>query len=133
MGLSMERVFYYAQIIDGLNTLFSFVCGACGIAAIYLSVAAFVIYYDANDQESLIKCKSLRRWAIRVWSILAVAIVGIIFIPTKQTFLFMVGGHAVDSMIERHPGIKDIPGNTLDLLNEYIKAETEKIRRKQDE
>ena len=42
----------------------------------------------------------------------------------------MVGGSAVDKVVENNPEIKEIPGNTIDLLNEYIKAQTENIKAK---
>ena len=43
----------------------------------------------------------------------------------------MMGGRVVDQAITENPDIKQIPANTLDLLNEYIKLETEKVRERQ--
>lgn len=58
-----------------------------------------------------------------------VALLITVFTPTKQTYLFMCGGAAVDSIVEDNPEVKELPGNTLNLLNEYIKLETEKIKK----
>ena len=44
----------------------------------------------------------------------------------------MVGGKAVDSIVEKNPEVKELPENTLNLLNEYIKAETEKVKAKNE-
>ena len=41
----------------------------------------------------------------------------------------MVGGKAVDTLVDK-TSIEEIPGNTIDLLNEYIKAETDGIRQR---
>jgi hypothetical protein len=53
----------------------------------------------------------------------------VVFIPEKKTFLFMVGGKAVDTLVDK-TNIEEIPGNTINLLNEYIKAETEGIKQR---
>lgn len=41
----------------------------------------------------------------------------------------MMGGKVVDTTIENNPEIKELPGNTINLLNEFIEAETDKIRK----
>lgn len=138
----MEKLFYYAQVIGGLHILFSVICVIGGFAAVCTTIGAIYTAREADDddyysvserQELLLTYKNVRKWAVRLWCILVVAVMGNIFIPTKQTFLFMVGGRAVDNMIENKPEIKEIPGNTFELLNEYIKAETDKIRRKAED
>ena len=48
-------------------------------------------------------------------------------VPSKQTYLFMVGGRVVDSAVDSNPEIKELPANTLNLLNEYIKQKTDDL------
>lgn len=72
--------------------------------------------------------KTLPRWLIMV----AFAALTLIFVPNKRTYLFMVAGRGIDNVVSSNPGIKDIPANTLELLNEYIKLETEEIREKRN-
>jgi hypothetical protein len=46
----------------------------------------------------------------------------------------MSGGRAIDNAINASPEIKELPENTLMLLNEYIKTATENIKKdKEDE
>jgi predicted CDP-diglyceride synthetase/phosphatidate cytidylyltransferase len=120
----MEKIFYLAQVFNGLNTLgivflvlFAIVLIAC-IPIKYCN-------YDPEDEEWTI----LSKWIRRAWWVVAISCLFVIFVPEKKTFLFMVGGKAVDELVE-HTDIEEIPGNTVNLLNEYIKAETENVKAK---
>ena len=134
----MEKIFYFAQVVNGLHSAFAFMCVIGSIATIVVTILTIVNAVEANGndeysslkREALLNYKVFRKWTVRLWCFLSIAIVGCIFIPSKQTYLFMVGGNAVDKIVEKSPEIKEIPSNTLELLNEYIKAETEKVRNK---
>ena len=122
----MDRIFYLAQIFDGLNTLFIILLIAAtsvGIAGLITSLFAIA---EEQDKFAEIGLK-ISKWS----GILAVIFaLGLIFIPTKQTYLFMVGGRVIEQIVDDNPEIKELPGNTIELLNEYIKEETEEIRAK---
>lgn len=118
----MEKIFYLAQVFNGLNTL--------GIVFLVVFTLALVVcmplkysMYDENDKEWEI----LSTWIKRSWWMVAISSMLVIFVPEKKTFLFMVGGKAVDELVD-HTDIEEVPNNTINLLNEYIKAETEKVR-----
>ena len=118
----MEKIFYLAQVFNGLNTL--------GIVFLVVFTLALVVcmplkysMYDENDKEWEI----LSTWIKRSWWMVAISSMLVIFVPEKKTFLFMVGGKAVDELVD-HTDIEEVPGNTVNLLNEYIKAETEKVK-----
>lgn len=119
----MDKIFYLAQIFEGLHTLFCllliFTAVIGGIALIFGACAT--ADGDSTGRKIL---KIAYKFLIATF----VSALGVIFIPSKQTYLFMVGGKVVEDFIENNPQSKQIPGNTLDLINEYIKTETEEIR-----
>ena len=120
----MEKLFYLAQVFDGLNivgTVFLF------LSAIALTVAVItkLVNYDPEDEE----WEMLTKWSRKFAWILVISIMIEIFVPSKRTYLFMIGGKAVDTLVDQ-TNIGEIPGNTINLLNEYIKAETENVKTK---
>lgn len=120
----MEKLFYLAQVFDGLNivgTVFLF------LSAIALTVAVItkLVNYDPEDEEY----EMLTKWSRKFAWILVISIMIEIFVPSKRTYLFMIGGKAVDTLVDQ-TNIGEIPGNTINLLNEYIKAETENVKNK---
>ncbi len=71
------------------------------------------------------KLKSITK---KVTLVAVLSVLAAIFVPSKKTYLFMVGGRYIDSVISENPEIQELPKNTIELLNEYIKAETEELR-----
>ena len=120
----MEKIFYLAQIFGGLSILGHIFLILSSIAILFSCLA---ISFDEDWYEEYPK-KIFRI----ITPIFIVSLLLTIFVPSKRTFLLMMGGKAVDSIVEDKPKVKEIPGNTLDLLNEYIKAETEKIKSKNE-
>lgn len=118
----MEKIFYLAQVFNGLNTL--------GIVFLVVFTLALVVCiplkYSQYEPED-VEWNVLSRWIRRSWWVVAIASLLVIFVPEKKTFLFMVGGKAVDELVD-HTDIEEVPNNTINLLNEYIKAETEKVK-----
>lgn len=122
----MEKIFYLAQVFQGLNVV--------GTVFLVMSTLAICILiplkysnFDPDEDSDTNVWKTLTRWIKRSWAVLVVSILMVVFIPEKKTFLFMVGGKAVDTLVDK-TNIEEIPGNTIDLLNEYIKAETENVK-----
>lgn len=122
----MEKIFYFAQLVGAINTIAIVLLVISIIAGIFIGLWLLFEGWYFNEKESFV-FKKISKYVI---SIFIVGSLGVIFCPTKQTYLFMVGGRVVDELVENNPTIKEIPGNTIDLLNEYIKLETEKIRNK---
>ena len=145
----MEKIFYLAQVIGGLQTMFGIILGICMAVAIFVTIGAIVMAQDHDNpeenhgfstkeardayvEESLLTYKALKKWATILWTVVFISACVKIFVPNKQTFLFMVGGAVVDNAIEHKPEIKELPENTLNLLNEYIKEATDDVRLKRN-
>lgn len=132
----MEKLFYFAKVCGGLNTIgIAFVVIAAIVLCVLIPckyVTKYEYSYGGKNNETEDKVNSFSRWIRRCWWILSIGIVLTIFVPDKKTFLFMVGGKAVDTLVDK-TNIEEIPGNTIDLLNEYIKAETEGIRQRNND
>ena len=120
----MEKLFYLAKVFDGLNTVGTVFLVITAILLCFLIPMKYYCY-DEDDNE----WSTMSKWIRRCWTVLIISLTFVIFIPDKKTFLFMVGGKAVDTLVEK-TDIEEIPGNTIDLLNEYIKVETENVKNK---
>lgn len=128
----MEKLFYFAKVCDGLNTIGIVFTVIAAIVICVLIPCKYVTKYEGynySQDKNKDKVETFSRWIRRCWWILSIGIILTIFVPDKKTFLFMVGGKAVDTLVDK-TNIEEIPGNTIDLLNEYIKAETDGIRQR---
>lgn len=115
----MEKIFYLAQILGAIN--------AISVALIFLSIFSLLCltiwyfsegYYDPADYEED-DANVCKKW-IRKSVILAV--VGILvatFTPSKQTYLFMVGGHALEE-IANSEKVQERASKTIDLFDQYL-------------
>ena len=117
----MERLFYLAHVFDSLWTI--------GLISLIVSMIAIVVFiigkcceYNTDEEDA-----NITKLIKRCISIIVVSIVVLVFCPNKKTFLFMMGGKAVDELVDK-TNIEELPGNTVELLNEYIKTETEKVK-----
>ena len=122
----MEKIFYLAQVFDGLHIVGIVFLVLAAIALCFLFPFKYITLYDGYDRAKE-KSEIYSRWIRRCWWIFSIGLIITVFVPEKKTFLFMVGGKAVDTLIEK-TDIEEIPGNTINLLNEYIKAETENVK-----
>ena len=125
--MSIEKLFYLAKVFDGLNVVFQVFLVLSAILFVVATVIALANYYDGGEEAEYYKTGS--KWAKILFPILLLNIGAYIFTPDKETFLFMMGGKVVDTTIQNNPEIKELPGNTINLLNEFIEAETDKIRK----
>ena len=125
----MEKIFYFAQVCNGLSNLSIILLIVCGITLLISSVFYFSAKGTRDEDAEKISGRICKISA----PIVIIAALMVIFVPNKQTFLFMAGGHVVDSIVDDHPEVKEIPGNTLDLLNEYIKTATADLKQKKDD
>ena len=119
--MSIEKLFYLAKVVfQVFLTISAFVFVAA-------TIVALANYYDEGPEAEYYKTGS--KWAKILFVVVLFNIIGYTFTPDKETFLFMMGGKVVDTTIENNPEIKELPGNTINLLNEFIEAETDKIRK----
>lgn len=125
--MSIEKLFYLAKVFDGLNVVFQVFLVISAIVFVVATIVALANYYDEGEKSEYYKTSS--KWAKILFPIVLFNIIGYIFIPDKETYLFMMGGKVVDTTIQNNPEIKELPGNTINLLNEFIEAETDKIRK----
>ena len=132
----MEKLFYYAQLIDGAHILCTVLLALSSFAFLVTFIATMVNVREHDAVEfsestrlgAIASYRAFRKWAYRTFALAIFCALFVIFVPSKKTFLFMIGGSAVDKVVANNPEVKEIPGNTLELLNEYIKAETVKLR-----
>lgn len=126
----MEKIFYLAQVFGVLNTI-GHVFFVVSVVLLVLLVFAICTLDVCNEKQQAENIKYAKK-AYKIAAIfLALGFLLTCFVPSKETYLFMVGGKVVDSAIEQNPSVKDLPGNTLQLLNEYIVSKTEGIRNKE--
>jgi hypothetical protein len=119
----MEKLFYLAHVCDilwSIGLVFSIISI---VVVVFLIISKYVDYHEYDDEWDL-----LTKWIKRMSVILIISILTIIFCPNKKTFLFMMGGKVVDELVDK-TNIEELPNNTIELLNEYIKVETEKIKK----
>lgn len=122
-------MFYLAELIGNFKSV-------CTAFAIVFSLASIVGWigraitcavpseYDETDRKIF---KLLSRYAT-IFGV--VFIMSAVVLPSKKTYLLMMGGRIVDLTIDNNPEIKHIPEKTIDLLNAWIEEETEELKNK---
>lgn len=126
----MEKIFYLAQVFGVLNTIGHIVL-VISVVALFIEGCLVIAAEDDDERKKTQTIKDCKRACKKSSIFLALGFLLTCFVPSKETYLFMVGGKVVDSAIEQNPSVKDLPGNTLQLLNEYIVSKTEGICNKE--
>ena len=115
----MEKIFYFAQLFGAVN--------AIAVTLIILSLLTLLVlgiwyfsegYYGPAEYEKddADVCKKWMKTTV------ILAIVGILvatFTPSKRTYLFMVGGHALEE-IANNEKVQERASHTIDLLDQYL-------------
>lgn len=117
----MEKFFYLLQVFDGLNIL-AWVIFALSTFLLVFCIGTIITDYD--DEDTALVKKGLKPCTI----IVSVALLLAIFVPTRKTIILMAGGKVIDQTIQNNPKIKEIPSNTIDLVNEYLKKEIQGLQ-----
>ena len=122
----MEKIFYIAHILDTLNT-FLIIFWVVAMLAFAVFFVEMIIEYDSYGKNSD-DFKLYQKGTL--WSLLAGIILGCgtIVTPDKDTYLLMMGGRVVDYTVNHNPEIKEIPENTISLVNEYLKTVTNELK-----
>ena len=115
----MEKIFYLAQVFGALNVIAKVGVSVFGIVAVFTTIGHFC----SKGEEDFKSAENFRQVSRVSWIVFVISFLLLTFVPSKQTFLLMVGGAAVDALVEDHPQVKELPGNTLEMFNEYIKHE----------
>lgn len=121
----MELIFYLAHVFSCLHTI-AIVMLALSVIVLVFSGILSIVACPENDYRPGTDEKAKRVFK----KTLPIAIAGLLittFIPSRETYLFMIGGRVVDSAVSGSPEVKELPANTLNLLNEYIKQKTEDL------
>jgi predicted transporter len=127
----MEKMFYLAELIGNLNKV-------CTILAIIFSMAMAIGWigrvistvgedYTEGDKKAF---KQVSKYST-LFGILF--ILAALILPSKNTYLLMMGGRVVDMTVENNPQIKEIPEKTIDLLNAWIEEETKNIKEENEQ
>ena len=122
----MEHIFYLANVLGALSTLFKvfMVLGLC--FALFLICGAVIEGHNyGKDDEGAVLLKKL---AIRCGIIFIVSGLGYIFVPDKDTYLLMKGGEIVEEAYKNSSDLQELPGNTAEFLNEYVKTLTKELK-----
>ena len=122
----MERIFYLADILGAFSTLFEVFIILCLCFTIFLiSFAVIAAHESGKDSEDAML---LKKWAIRCGIVFIVSGLGYIFIPDKNTYLLMKGGQIVEEAYKNSSDLQELPKNTAEFLNEYIKTLTKELK-----
>lgn len=124
----MEKIFYIAQLLGALNTFVTVIYVFAIVAIILLGMVYFggELYDPDNDENGALVCK---KWLKNSAIITIVAVLIAIFVPDKQTYLFMVGGRAMEE-ISNSEKVQDRASKTIDLLDQYLERKVKEIDNK---
>ena len=122
----MEHIFYLANVLGVLSKIFTLFFAISFIAVIVLIIGTCINTHDygKDDEDTIV----LRKWAIRSSVILVVSLLGHIFTPDKDTYLLMKGGQIVDEAYKNSSDLQELPKNTAEFLNEYVKTLTKELK-----
>ena len=122
----MERIFYLANVFGALSKIFTLIFAISFIAFIVFIVGACVQEHDyGKDDED---AKLFRKWIKYTSVILVVSFLGHTFIPDKDTYLLMKGGEIVEEAYKNSSDLQELPKNTAEFLNEYVKTLTKELK-----
>lgn len=122
----MEKVFYWANALDGARVVFViFLVIALVVLAIWTGFwIAEVTEYGIKDEDA----KSYQNRVLWTFGLSALLSLGVVFIPDKQTYLLMKGSKAVEEMYKNNETLQELPKNTVNLINEYVKTLTKELQ-----
>ena len=118
----MEKIFYLANAFNSLSIICRVFIAISLIASIILIIATCVqeVEYGKDDNVAKI-CK---KWAIRTGVLLVISLLGHVLIPDKETYILMKGGQIVEEAYNNSETLQELPKNTAEFLNEYVKILT---------
>ena len=121
----MDKIFYLAKVFGSIHTIFGIIL-ALGLIALTTTAIWYFADLKYLDEEDADMFKKFIRGSIIATIISALVC---IFVPDKETYLFIAGGKAVEA-VAKNENVQETAGKTLNLLNEYIEYKTEEVREK---
>jgi hypothetical protein len=115
----MEKIFYLAQIFGAINTFSAILIGLSLFALLCLVIWYFGEGYYAPSEYDEEDAKVCKKWIKTSVIVTAVAALVLTFTPSKRTYIFMVGGHALEE-IAHSEKVQERAGKTIDLLDQYL-------------
>lgn len=115
----MEKIFYIAQLLGAINTIAVIIIVLSVVTLVFLAVWYFMDdLYDASayNEKEVATCK---KWVKRTLIITIVSTLVSTFTPSKKTYLFMVGGNALEE-IAKNEKVQERASKTIDLLDQYL-------------
>jgi hypothetical protein len=115
----MEKIFYIAQLLGAINTIAVIIISLSIFTLISLAVWYFMDdLYDASayNEKEVTTCK---KWIKTTLIVAIVSALVLTFVPSKQTYLFMVGGNALEE-IAKNEKVQERASKTIDLLDQYL-------------
>ena len=115
----MEKIFYFAQLFGAVSAIAVTLIVVSLLVLLVLAIWYFSEgYYDPAEYEKD-DANVCKKW---MKTTVILAIVGILvatFTPSKRTYLFMVGGHALEE-IANNERVQERASKTIDLLDQYL-------------
>lgn len=122
----MEHIFYLANVFGALSKFFILVFAISFIALIMFIIGACIHEHDCGKDDE--DAKLFRKWVKYTSVIVVVSFLGRIFIPDKDTYLLMKGGEIVEEAYKNSSDLQELPKNTAEFLNEYVKTLTKELK-----
>lgn len=128
----MEKIFYLAQILGTLNDLTAVFLGLAILAIIIFAIWYFSegLYNPGTYEEK--EAKMCKKWLKRSVIVTLIATLILILVPSKKTYLFMVGGHALEE-IAHNEQVQEKAGKTVELLEQYLENKVKQSEPKESE
>ena len=122
----MEKIFYLANAFNGLSKLCTLFFVISLLACIVLIIATCVQETEyGKDDDIAIVCK---KWAVRTGVLLIISFIGQVLVPDKETYILMKGGQIVEEAYNNSETLQELPKNTAEFLNEYVKTLTKELK-----
>ena len=115
----MEKIFYFAQVFGALNTIATAAVIVAGFAMVALAIVYICSGFYNPDEDEVDDARNCKKALKTSVIICAVSVLVATFVPSKQTYLFMVGGNALEE-IAKNEKVQERAGKTIDLLDQYL-------------
>lgn len=130
----MERMFYISELVGSIDLFCTIAAALFGFATVAGWIGRAAINAQNNNYSNYAEekkvWKMVSKWATILLIIFTITAT---IIPSKKTYLLMMGGKVVDMTVENNPQLKEIPGKTIDLLNAWIEEETKSLVEKNEQ
>lgn len=110
---------YWFIVLGALDNALLGICIALGIIALFFTIT-FFCNFDPDDEDH---CKGLpffKKCAVICWIVCIIAMLGTIFIPSKNEMYAIYGIGTVIDYANQSEELKETPDKLIKLTNTYI-------------